>query len=53
MPQDDNEIIPALDETDIDREVADDEGLDDDGSEGDDNELSQEDREKVKDGTGF
>ena len=53
MPQDDNEVIPELQETDNDRAVADDEGMDDEEWEDDDKELSDEDRDKAKDGTGF
>ena len=50
--QDDNEVIPELEEPN-DREVASDEGMDDQEWEDDENEPADEDEQKVKDGTGF
>lgn len=53
MAQDDNEVIPELEEPKNDREVANDEGMNDQEWEDDENALSDEDNQKLKDGTGF
>lgn len=52
MAEDDNDAIPELEDPN-DRTVADDEDMDDEQSEDDESGLSDEDIQKVKDGTGF
>lgn len=53
MAEDDNEVIPELEETGNDRAVADDEGMDDEEFDDNESELSDDDNQKAKDGTGF
>jgi hypothetical protein len=53
MAQDDNDAIPELEEPGNDRAVADDEGMDDQAWEEDENELSDEEKQNLNDGTGF